>query len=235
MAQSPWFYDSGISKSDIQMRGKVVVQPAKKLAEAPLGMLHREYGFRFILPHILYDEGLSWDPVAEYASYYRLEVPCVYWDAPIRLFKGLRRDQTKAVSNRIYAVHERDVDRVLNCANDSLFLNPQADIACRLGYTSLEMLDFNRKISGTVESDKVKVPVLFWTICYAELLVEPAIDKLVNQVTESFRVARNSIPVNSSLRSVIGLFHDKSEQLTEAIDNTELADGTDSSHRNPGS
>ena len=221
-SQTPWFYDAGITKSSIEMRGRVVVQPAKKLAKAPLGMLYREYGFRFIIPHIMYDEGLSWDPVSEYASFYRLEVPCVYWDAPIRLLRGLKRPETKSVANRIYAINREDIDKVLNCANASLFLNPAHNIACRLGYTELPMLDFNRPVTGSLTEDDVQLSVTFWTIRYANLTVAPVVDKSVNSVPESFRVNRTGSSEEGLSKAVQLIREENAAELTEAIDRTEM-------------
>jgi hypothetical protein len=218
----------GVTRQDFELKGKLVLEPAKKLARVPLSLLEKQHGFAFVLPHLLYDEGIHIDPVSVFLSQNRVELPCLYWDADYPLVTGLRRDNVKAMCTRIYALHFQDMLEILNCAQSNVFFNPITKAVSRLVYTKKQLLDFNAVKLTSPKS--LAISVTTWNVQYPSNLVELIANESAHGITKSLKVLRKNTNA-TNLNSILKVFEDgekdatqlvsKIDQETERFDRTE--------------
>lgn len=222
-----FFEPSGIAQKAIDYRGKVVMSPARLHAGRPLKPLTGSLAF--ILPHILYDQGLHIDPVREYAHAGRRDIPVIYWDLDYPLITGLKTDKVRRYANRIYGVLKEDLPGILHAATAVVAINPQLGRSVRLDHARMHIVDPYLPKTGSLSLQDVTMEVLVWTIQWADRLVTLSPANLLHGMATRLRVDSSPL-VNQGLNEIAKVILDGSreqtEKLTQALDTTVLDNNT---------
>lgn len=218
------FINSGVYQEALERKGQVVISPAEKYAEIPLTQMQRG-GLSFVLPHLIYENGLSLDPVSTYADSVGAQIPVLYWDAPYGLIAGLKLPHVNRLNPRLYAMPTDDLQRVLASIPATVMFNPQTSRGCRLGYDRLSLLDFNRKAVGTQTPEDVTVDVYYWTVEFTDYTSTLRHDVMEQAVPKSFKVSQRLANEKRALDTLTTIFEKgKENELVEAINSTALDD-----------
>ena len=211
--------------NELTSRGSVTIQRADKLANVPLADAYAA-GIRFLMPHLLYDNDLTVDPVGAYADAFSQSVPVVYWDAPYPLITGLRRPETQQLAHRIYGLMEQDYLGVCQISPANVFFNPASGRACRWERQEIKLLDFNRKKVGTLTTAQVEVRVSVLIVQYAEHVNELMASTWESGVAKQFQSVKALRPA-VGLSGLTKIMESGDEHgLTAAVDSAELEDPT---------